>query len=78
MSRSDKLIIRIKNKPKDFSWSELRQLMSLFGYKELNGNGSRKKFIHSQTKKVLAMHKRHPDDTLLLYQINDVISFLEI
>lgn len=78
MSRSDKIIIRIKNKPKDFSWSELQQLMSLFGYEELNGRGSRKKFFHPQSKKILAMHKRHPDDTLLPYQINDVISFLEI
>jgi len=77
MDRKDKLLSRLLSRPKDFSWSELKTLMGRCGYEEIAGRGSRRKFIHTQTKRMVNLHKRHPDDTLLDYQVKDVITFLK-
>jgi len=73
MSKLDKLIARFlcEPPPKDFSWDELVKVMRSYGYRELEGKGSRKKFVNSVNHKIL-LHKRHPDSTLLDYQIEDV------
>ncbi|MFA5043491.1 MAG: type II toxin-antitoxin system HicA family toxin [Kiritimatiellia bacterium] len=79
MSKKEKLLIRFLAKPcpKDFSWAELEILMRHFNYNELSGSGSRRKFIHPGTKHIISLHKRHPDDTLLEYQIKGVKESLE-
>ncbi|WP_376779520.1 type II toxin-antitoxin system HicA family toxin [Stutzerimonas nitrititolerans] len=73
MSKLDKLIARFLSEPapKDFSWEDLVKLMKSYGYRELEGKGSRKKFVNRVNHKIL-LHKRHPDSTLLDYQIEDV------
>jgi len=73
VTKIDKLIERLLKdpSPKDFSWEELVKVMRSFGYREMEGSGSRKKFINDQKHKIL-LHKRHPDSTLLEYQIEDV------
>lgn len=78
MAKIDKLIERLLSKPSNFRWNELEKIMTYFDYEQLQNKGSRRKFVHKGTKKVLALHKRHPDDTLLAYQLNEVISFLEL
>ena len=77
MGRKDKLLARLQGRPKDFSWSELQALMKHLGYAELTGRGSRRKFIHTETQRIVSLHKRHPDDTLLDYQVKYVLEFLE-
>lgn len=77
MGKKEKLLARLRARPKDFSWSELQSLMKHLGYTELTGRGSRRKFIHTETKRIVSLHKRHPDDTLLDYQVKDVLDFLE-
>lgn len=58
--------------PKDVSWSELVRILGNFGFDEKQGSGSRVRFIHVETGRKILLHKRHPDSTLLEYQINDI------
>ncbi|ARU87459.1 type II toxin-antitoxin system HicA family toxin [Pseudomonas sp. M30-35] len=78
MSQIDKLIAKLTKKPspKDFSWSQLQKVMKHFGYSELEGQGSRKKFFHPETGHKVLLHKRHPDSTLIGPQIEDVVESL--
>ncbi|MCJ2375150.1 MULTISPECIES: type II toxin-antitoxin system HicA family toxin [Pseudomonas] len=63
--------------PKDFAWNDAVKILEHFGYKEFEGAGSRKKFIDSKNRKIL-LHKRHPDSTLLGYQIELVVETLTL
>lgn len=78
MSKKDKLINRLNSKPKDFTFDEARALLELFGYVMSNSgktSGSRVCFIRGQ--KVFRMHKPHPRNQLLVYQIKELIDELK-
>lgn len=77
MSKIKKVLAKIHTKPTDFTWDELTRIMSYFGYKKLEGDGSRVKFYHKEKNTLLAIHKPHNPTTLRPYQINDTISRLE-
>ena len=68
MSKSDKLIIRLLSRPKDFTYNELKTLLLSFGYKEVQGAGSRVCFAKENHK--IKLHKPHPDNKLKRYQID--------
>ena len=76
MSQQAKLVERLKSKPKDFSWEELERLLSGFGYKQVEGSGSRRKFVHGKTGAIISLHKPHPRNELKAYQIRDVLTHL--
>jgi len=67
MSRSDKLKKRFLACPKDFTYSELKTLLSSFGYKEMQEAGSRVCFAKKSHK--IKLHKPHPGNILKRYQI---------
>ena len=48
-------------------------IMVKFGYKEIKGSGSRRKFIHDKTKVTVSLHKPHPKPTLKMYAIDIII-----
>ncbi len=78
MSKKEKLIERLLNKPKDFSYNEAKVLLKFFGFEEYtNGrtSGSRVEFIKEG--KSLLLHKPHPDGNLKHYQVNQLIKFLQ-
>jgi len=70
MSQSDKLKIRFLSRPKDFTYSELKMLLSFFGYKEIQGAGSRVCFERDNHK--IKLHKPHPGNIMRRYQIEMV------
>lgn len=78
MSQIEKLVAKLTKTPwpRDFSWAELQKVMKSFGYKELEGAGSRKKFVNLTTRHKIFLHKRHPDSTLIGAQISDVVESL--
>ncbi len=79
MSKKEKLAIRFKSKPTDFTYSELRTLLSGLGYKEDNNgktSGSRVTFIHLETNHIISLHKPHPGNILKRYQINLIVDEL--
>ena len=63
--------------PKDFAWSDVVRILEHYGYTEFEGAGSRKKFKDQKNRKIL-LHKRHPDSTLLAYQIELVVEALTL
>ena len=78
LSRKDKLIVRLKSKPKDFTFNEAKMILELSGYILSNSgktSGSRVCFTRGQ--KVFRMHKPHPRKELLHYQVRELIDELK-
>jgi len=74
MSKIDKLKIRFLSFPKDFTYNELKTLLSSFGYSEMQGAGSRVYFSKDNHK--IKLHKPHPSNVLKAYQLDLVITEL--
>ena len=74
MSKNDKLIIRLLSYPKNFTYNELKTLLLSFGYKELQGAGSRVCFSKENHK--IKLHKPHPGNILKTYQLVMIIEEL--
>ena len=78
MGKKEKLVARLKSQPKDFAFSEAKTLLGLYGYnltKSGKTSGSRVSFTRGQ--KIFRMHKPHPRNELLAYQVKELIDELE-
>ena len=78
MSKKNKLIKKLKSRPKDFTFKEAETLLLSFGYEKNNKgktSGSRVEFIFEN--KPITLHKPHPRKELLDYQINKLLKLLE-
>lgn len=71
MRKKDKLIKRLMEKPKDFTFDEMSALLSYYGY-ELKGV----KFIKEGSNEIINFHKPHPNGTLKRYVLDQVIEKL--
>ncbi len=79
MSKLEKLIRRLKQEPKDFSWEELVSLLRGLGYEEQVGGktgGSRRRFVKDNFEPII-LHKPHPKKILKGYAIKDVLEKLK-
>lgn len=79
MTRREKLISRLHQKPRDFTWDELISLLSSFGFEQRNTGktgGSRRRFIHPNGS-IINLHEPHPQKVLKRYQIDLVVEILE-
>ncbi len=76
MTKAEKLINRFLSRPNDFTYNELRRLLSSFGYKEQQGSGSRVVFSNERIKHNIKLHKPHPGNILKMYQIDLIIKEL--
>jgi hypothetical protein len=80
MTREAKLMKRLLDEPRDFTYAELKSVMTSFGFEEDSSgksSGSRVAFFHPNKKLVLRLHKPHPGNELKNYQIKQVIGFLK-
>lgn len=78
LGRKEKLVERLLNHPKDFSFQEATALLGYFGYKEVatgKTSGSRLAFSNGNND-YIRMHKPHPRNILKSYQVNDLINDL--
>lgn len=78
MGRREKLVARLKGRPKDFTWDELVRLLEGLGYIEAvtgKTGGSRRRFIHEKAP-TIALHKPHPGNIVKMYVIDDVLRIL--
>ncbi len=78
MTTLKKLIERFKKKPKDFSYDELRRLLSFLGYIEKQDAGSRVIFINEKTNHKIKLHKPHPGNILKRYQMDLIENELKL
>ena len=79
MSRKEKLINRLKQRPKDFTWDELSNLLQSLGYKEnkkAKTGGSRRRFVH-ESAPTITLHKPHPQNILKHYTIAQILEVLK-
>ena len=79
MSKKDKLIERLKAKPYDFTLDEMDTLLSYFSFKRSNkGKTSGSRIIYiSEFYSPIMLHKPHPNNTLKIYQIKQILFKLE-
>lgn len=79
MGQKEKLINRLKSKPKDFTFEELETLLKYLNYIRSDKgktSGSRVMFISNDHPPIM-MHKPHPRKELLEYQIKQIIEILK-
>lgn len=79
MGQKEKLINRLKSKPKDFTFEDAETLLGHFTYSRGNKgktSGSRVAFVSPQHPPIL-LHKPHPRKELLDYQVKQLVSILE-
>ena len=79
MGKKEKLIARLKSKPKDFTFEEVETLLGLLGYAKDNKgktSGSRVMFF-GKNKSAILLHKPHPRKELLEYQVQQLVEQLE-
>lgn len=79
MRQKDKLIQRLKQKPKDFTFYEAETLLGYLDFTRLDKgktSGSRVMFTNDEHGNIL-LHKPHPQKELKGYQIKQLIEFLE-
>lgn len=76
MSKKDKLLKRLKSKPLEFTYDELKTLLNYLGFNEDNKgktSGSRVMFFDVNSNEVIRLHKPHPNNILKEYQLKQII-----
>jgi hypothetical protein len=79
MGRKEKLIQRLKSRPKDFTFEEAEALLKYFDYVKTDKgktSGSRIAFVSKEHGSIL-LHKPHPQKELKAYQVKQLVEFLE-
>ncbi len=79
MSKKEKLLKRLKSKPKDFTYEEAVTLLLQLGFEECNKgktSGSRVGFKKDRNTKI-QLHRPHPGKILKKYQIESLLEDLE-
>ena len=80
MSKFEKLTGRLQQKPKNFTYEELKTVLTGLGYSESNKgktSGSRVAFINAETKHILRIHKPHPQNIIKAYALEYIINELK-
>lgn len=79
MGKKEKLIKRLKTRPRDFSFAEAETLLLMLEFERNNRgrtSGSRVMYAHKEHGHFL-LHIPHPGNELRFYQVKQLIDFLE-
>lgn len=79
MSKIEKSIKKLKSKPKDLTYDEIKYILNNLGFIEYNKgktSGSRVEFKDKYERKIV-LHKPHPSNIIKLYKIIQIINELE-
>lgn len=80
LSKFDKAKERLSGRPKDYTYSEARYLLSQLGFEEFTKgktSGSRVKFYRAYDQRIILLHKPHPGDVMSFGAIKDLAARLE-
>ena len=80
MSRFDKARERLLLRPKDYTYTETKYLLSQLGFIECSKgktSGSRVKFYRASDQRIILLHKPHPGDVMSIGAIKDLADRLE-
>ena len=79
MSRLEKLKERILSKPKDYTYTEAKNLLRQLGFEEKNKgrtSGSRVAINRETDKRVILLHKPHPGDVMDIGAVKSLVAYL--
>ena len=79
MGQKEKLIRRLKSRPRDFTFAEAETLLGYLSYRRSDKgktSGSRVAFVSDGHAPIL-LHKPHPRKELLEYQVKQLLDMLE-
>jgi len=81
MGKTEKLIAKLMNNPKNLTWEELIKILAYFGFTEIKKKGktggSRVKFS-DQLKRIINLHKPHPSNIVKQYVIKQILEKLRL
>ena len=80
MSKLEKAKEKLRNKPKNYTYSEAKYLLGQLGFDEFQKgktSGSRVKFYRRSDGKMILLHKPHPGDVMSPGSVNDLEKFLK-
>ena len=78
MSKKEKLIKRLKSRPRDFTFGEMELLLVSLGFEKSNkGKTSGSRVLFQRHNLQIDMHKPHPQNELPSYQISKILKLLE-
>ncbi len=80
LSNTGKLIERFEKIPKDFKYSDLKKMLSSFGFKEYSKgktSGSRVKFYDHKNGIIILLNKPHPGNIVGLATLKAVKNTLQ-
>jgi len=79
MTQKNKLINRLLQNPRDFTFAELETLLTQLGFVIDNKgktSGSRIRFFHPEKKLQYLAHKPHPSNVIKPKALKDIIDYL--
>ncbi len=78
MSKKEKLIARLLSLPKDFTYDEMRTLLTFLGFEERSkGKTSGSRVEYAKESYTILLHKPHPNNQLKMYQIRQIVNELK-
>ena len=80
MGQKEKLIKKLKSLPRDFTFDEAESLLKYLTYHRSNKgktSGSRVIFTSEEHKTKILLHKPHPRNYLLEYQVKQLLEQLD-
>jgi predicted RNA binding protein YcfA (HicA-like mRNA interferase family) len=78
MSKKQKLIERLRLKPRDFTFEEMESLLLSLGFKKSNkGRTSGSRVLFELGDVSIDLHKPHPQKELPMYQIKKILRNLQ-
>ncbi|HGG59999.1 MAG TPA: type II toxin-antitoxin system HicA family toxin [Gammaproteobacteria bacterium] len=75
MSKTDKLLIKLENASNSFTWSDLAALLKTLGFEQIEGSGSRVRFMKGDLQ--IRLHKPHPQKELKAYAVKQIREILK-
>lgn len=79
MGKFDKFLVKLLNSKSVITFQELEYLLGNLGYIEKKTgktSGSRKAYVHEQTKHIIRIHKPHPGNEIKNYAKKQLIEEL--
>lgn len=79
MSKLEKAKERILSRPKDYTYTEAKYLLSQLGFEDYSKgktSGSRVKFHRKSDNRIILLHKPHPSDIMKQGAVKSLVDYL--
>lgn len=78
MSKHEKLLKRLQERPKNFTWDEAVRVLGRCGFKQVERKGSsHKSFYCEEFDQIFHISQPHPGNELKRYQLDQLIALLK-